>query len=160
MNETYLDDETYLDGLLDELVAVEPRPAWGDVLRRARRSRRRYAVAAVGVATLVLAPSAWAIQHVALAGSSPIPPPPAYQSGDKVWTTTPPITPVTSTINCNTIDDAANLLAKLEQEGSPINTVLCSNATLSAPPGLPSAPAPYQSGDKVWTETPPSTPAP
>ena len=57
-------DDAYLDGLLDELVVAEPREAWNDVLARARRSRRRYVVACVAVATLVLAPSAWGIQHL------------------------------------------------------------------------------------------------
>jgi hypothetical protein len=151
MSETYLNDEMFLDGLLDELVAIEPKPAWGDVLHRARRTSRRYAAAAVGVATLVLAPSAWAVQHV-LAASGPVPVPPAYQPGDKVWTQTPPITPVTTTITCNTINDAATLLATLEQQGSPVNDVECSSvATPSS--SLPSAPNPYQPGDKVLTNT-------
>ena len=158
MSETYLDDETYLDGLLDELVTVESRAAWGDVVRRARRSRRRYAVAAAGVATLVLAPSAWAVQRV-LSASPQLPAPPTYQPGDKVWIQTPPITPVTTTIKCNTIGDAATLLATLEQQGSPVNDVECS--TVAAPKSsLPSAPKPYEPGDKVWTNTPPATSAP
>jgi hypothetical protein len=154
MNETHGND-TYLDNLLDELVTTEAKPAWGDVVGRARRTHRRYVMAAAGLGALVLAPSGWAIQHAVLSAAPTIPAPPAYQPGDKVWTTTPPITPVTTTINCNTIEDAANLLAKLEQEDSPINTVLCSNASLPAPSGLPSAPKPYQPGDKVLTNTPP-----
>lgn len=52
--------ETYLEGLLDELVPAEPREAWGDVLRRARRSRRCYTAAIAAVAVLVLAPATWA----------------------------------------------------------------------------------------------------
>ena len=52
--------ETYLDGLLDELVDTEPSEAWNDVLRRARRSRRRYAAVGAVVAVLVLAPVTWA----------------------------------------------------------------------------------------------------
>ena len=51
----------YLNHLLDELVPVErDAGSWSDVLDRARRSRRRYAVAVAVVAALVLAPAAWA----------------------------------------------------------------------------------------------------
>ncbi|HXS25419.1 MAG TPA: hypothetical protein VN719_14390 [Gemmatimonadales bacterium] len=150
MNETPHND-TYLDSLLDKLVTVEAKPAWGDVVGRARRAHRRYVMAAAGLGALVLAPSGWAIQHTLLSAAPTIPAPPPYQPGDKVWATTPPITPVATTIDCNTIEDAATLLAKLEQQGSPINTVLCSNATLSSAPGLPAAPAPYKSGDSVTT---------
>jgi hypothetical protein len=53
--------DAYLDDLLDELVQTEPRAHWGDVLDRARRSRRRYVAVAATVAALVLAPAAWAI---------------------------------------------------------------------------------------------------
>jgi hypothetical protein len=56
-------NEPYLDSLLDDLVTVEPREAWDDVLRRARGVRRRYAFAASLVVVLAVAPSAWAIQH-------------------------------------------------------------------------------------------------
>lgn len=52
--------DAYLDGLLDELVPTEERDAWGDVLRRARHSRRRYSALVAVVAALVLAPAAWA----------------------------------------------------------------------------------------------------
>ncbi|HKU57103.1 MAG TPA: hypothetical protein VJP41_08770 [Gaiellaceae bacterium] len=52
--------DAYLDGLLDELVAAEPRERWSDVLRRARRSRRRYTAVATAVAALVLVPATWA----------------------------------------------------------------------------------------------------
>lgn len=51
---------TYLDGLLDELVDAEPRERWDDVLGRARRSRRRYGVVVAAVAALVLVPATWA----------------------------------------------------------------------------------------------------
>jgi hypothetical protein len=53
--------DAYLDRLLDELVSVDPSEAWQDVLKRARRSRRRYVGAAAVVAVLVLVPAAWAI---------------------------------------------------------------------------------------------------
>lgn len=52
--------DAYLDGLLDELVAAEPREAWIDVLGRARHSRRRYTAAVVTIAALALVPAAWA----------------------------------------------------------------------------------------------------
>jgi hypothetical protein len=52
--------ETYLDGLLDELVTAEPRVRWDDVLGRARRSQRRYIAVVVTVAALVLVPATWA----------------------------------------------------------------------------------------------------
>lgn len=52
--------DAYLDELLDELVTAEPREAWDDVLRRARRSHRRYTALVAVVAALVLAPAAWA----------------------------------------------------------------------------------------------------
>jgi hypothetical protein len=53
-----------LDERLDELVTTEPCQAWNDVLHRARRTRRRYAAGVIVVAALMLAPAAWAIQHV------------------------------------------------------------------------------------------------
>lgn len=59
MSETHHED-AYLDSLLDKLVTVEAKPCWGDVLDRARRSRRRYTAAVAAVAALVLAPAAWA----------------------------------------------------------------------------------------------------
>jgi hypothetical protein len=62
--------DAYLDHLLDELVTAEPRPAWDDVLGRARRSRRRYGLVAAVVAMLVLAPVSWAVAH-AFEGSPP-----------------------------------------------------------------------------------------
>lgn len=40
MSETRSNEDAYLDGLLDQLVTVEPTPAWGDVVGRARRLRR------------------------------------------------------------------------------------------------------------------------
>lgn len=57
-------DDAYLDGLLNELVVTEPREAWSDVVARARRSRRRYLAVVAAIATLVLAPSAWAIDQL------------------------------------------------------------------------------------------------
>ena len=68
--------ETYLDDLFEQLVTVEPRPAWNDVLARSRRSRRRFGAMAVLVALFVLAPAAWAVDG-AFFGS---PPPPAITS--------------------------------------------------------------------------------
>lgn len=52
--------DAYLDGMLDELVAAEPREAWSDVLGRARRSRlpsisRRWAVGGLIAATVLSA---------------------------------------------------------------------------------------------------------
>ncbi len=52
--------ESYLDGLLDELVRVDARESWDDVLRRARRAQRRYVAVVVTIAVLVLAPATWA----------------------------------------------------------------------------------------------------
>lgn len=52
--------DAHLDTLLDELVPAEPRERWDDVLGRARRSRRRYAVGVAAVAALVLVPATWA----------------------------------------------------------------------------------------------------
>jgi len=141
--------DAYLDGLLDELVTAGPREAWSDVLRRARRSRRRYTALVAVLAALVLAPAGWAIQRAALS-APPIPPaPPAYQPGDQVWTSTPPTDLTTTTIYCDTIDAATSLLAQLEGEGSPINDVECSNNPAGTT--LPSAPAPYQPDNTVRT---------
>ena len=55
---------TSIDHLLDELVApFEPWPGgWQDVLGRARRTRRRYALIAATVAALLLAPTAVALR--------------------------------------------------------------------------------------------------
>lgn len=139
--------DAYLDELLDKLVAAEPREAWNDVLHRARRTHRLYVGAAAGVGALVLAPAGWAIQR-ALVTALPAAPP-AYQPGDTVWTATPPIALTTTTIHCDSIDDAANLLTQLESEGAPVNDVECSNTP--AGPTSPTAPAPYQPGDPVVT---------
>jgi hypothetical protein len=68
--------ETYLDDLLDQLVTVEPHPAWDDVLARTRRSRRRYGALVALVALFVLVPAAWAVDG-AFFGSAP---PPEIQS--------------------------------------------------------------------------------
>lgn len=65
-----------LTDLLDQVVTFEPLPAWGDVLGRARRSRRRYGALVAVVALFVLVPAAWAIDN-AFYGS---PPPPQAQS--------------------------------------------------------------------------------
>ncbi len=65
-----MNDDAYLADLLDELVTAEPPPAWSDVLRRARRSRRRYGLVAVVLAALVLAPASWAVAN-AFEGSAP-----------------------------------------------------------------------------------------
>ena len=56
--------EPRIDDLLDELVApFDPRPdGWNDVLRRSRRTRRRYAVAVVALAALLLVPTAVALR--------------------------------------------------------------------------------------------------
>ena len=72
--------ENHLDDLFDQLVTVEPRPAWNDVLSRARRSRRRYGGLIALVAVFVLVPSAWAV-----AGAFDAPPPPAIQSAAASW---------------------------------------------------------------------------
>lgn len=52
--------ESYLDGLLDELVPAETQLRWDEVLHRARRSQRRYVMLVVAVTVLVLAPATWA----------------------------------------------------------------------------------------------------
>jgi hypothetical protein len=62
-----------LDSLLDQLVTAEPRDAWGDVLLRARRSRRRYIVVVAMVAALVLVPATWAV--IRAFEGTPAPPP-------------------------------------------------------------------------------------
>lgn len=62
--------DAYLSDLLDGLVTADPPPAWDDVLGRARRSRRRYGLIAVAVATLVVAPATWAVTNV-FEGSTP-----------------------------------------------------------------------------------------
>ncbi len=72
--------ENYLDDLFDQLVTVEPRPAWNDVLARARRSRRRYGALVVLVALFVLVPVAWAVD-----GAFNAPPPPQVQSAAAAW---------------------------------------------------------------------------
>ncbi len=65
-----MNDDAYLADLLDGVVTAEPPPAWSDVLRRARRSRRRYGLVAVALAALVLAPASWAVAN-AFEGSAP-----------------------------------------------------------------------------------------
>ena len=60
--------------------------------------------------------------------TAPQPPaaPPAYQPGDKLWNAPPPTEPLTTTtITCTNPNEAAKLLAKLENEGSPITAVEC-----------------------------------
>jgi len=66
-------NDSYLAGLLDELVPAEPMERWDDVVQRARRSQRRYTVVLVTVAVLVLAPATWAA--VRAFRGSPAPPP-------------------------------------------------------------------------------------
>ena len=73
-------NETYLEDLFDQLVTVKPRPAWNDVLARARRSRRRYSGLVALVALFVLVPSAWAV-----ARAFDAPPPPTVQSEAAAW---------------------------------------------------------------------------
>ena len=141
--------DAYLDGLLDELVPAEPCVAWNDVLRRARRAHRLYVGAAASVGALVLAPAGWAIQRAVVSAQPAPPAPPAYQPGDQVWTTKPPTVLTATTVYCDTIDSAANVLAQLEKEGSSINDVECSNTPAGTTP--PSAPKPYQPGDPVRT---------
>lgn len=65
--------ESRLDGLLDELVPVQSRAGWDDVVHRARRARRRYAAVVVAVAALVLVPATWAA--VKAFEGTPAPPP-------------------------------------------------------------------------------------
>ena len=73
--------ENYLDDLFDQLVTVEPHPAWNDVLARARRSRRRYGALVAAVAVYVLDPTVWAIYFAFTA-----PPPPQVQTAAATWT--------------------------------------------------------------------------
>ena len=72
--------ENYLDDLFDQLVTVEPHPAWNDVLARARRSRRRYGALVAAVAVFVLVPAAWAVN-----GAFTAPPPPQVQAAAAAW---------------------------------------------------------------------------
>jgi hypothetical protein len=65
--------ESYLDGLLDELIPAEPGDSWDDVLRRSRRSRRRYVMLVTAAAVLVLAPATWAALKAF--DGTPAPPP-------------------------------------------------------------------------------------
>jgi hypothetical protein len=76
--------DTYLADRLDELVTADPPPAWDDVLGRARRSRRRYSVAAVALATLVFVPATWAVAS-SFEGS---PPPQPINDLVQKWDTT------------------------------------------------------------------------
>ncbi len=70
-------NDAHLDELLDRLVTVEPRPAWDDVMSRARRSHRRFVVMTAVVALFLLVPTAWAVDS-AFFGS---PPPDGIKSG-------------------------------------------------------------------------------
>jgi hypothetical protein len=65
--------ESYLDGLLDELVLSEPRERWDDVVHRARRAQRRYTALVLAVAMLVLASCSWVAVRVF--EGTPAPPP-------------------------------------------------------------------------------------
>lgn len=69
-------NDSQLDDLLDELVTVEPRPAWDDVMGRARRAHRRFVAMTAVVGLFVLSPAAWAVDR-AFFGS---PPPPQIKS--------------------------------------------------------------------------------
>lgn len=62
-----------LTDLLDQVVTVEHLPAWGDVLGRARRSRRRYGALVALVALFVLVPAAWAIDGAFQGSPAPAP---------------------------------------------------------------------------------------
>jgi hypothetical protein len=73
--------DAYLDELFDELVPAEPHDAWNDVLHRARRSRRRYALTAAAVGALVLTPATWAAVN-AFEGT---PAPPSIQQNFAEW---------------------------------------------------------------------------
>jgi len=53
-------NDSYLDGLLDELVRPQAQESWDDVLHRARRSQRRYVALVAVVGVLILAPATWA----------------------------------------------------------------------------------------------------
>jgi hypothetical protein len=65
--------DSYLDGLLDELVPAEPEARWDDVVHRARRDQRRYAAVVIAVAALGLAACSW-VAVKAFEGT-PAPPP-------------------------------------------------------------------------------------
>jgi hypothetical protein len=101
---------------------------------RPRLRPRTVALVVLALAALVLVPIGGAsLGSRALEGiggvwrSGQLPPAPRpYQPGDKVWTTEPPQHRVAITIDCpNGIADAANRLAELDREGSPINEVNC-----------------------------------
>jgi hypothetical protein len=66
-------NESYLDGLLDELVRAEPREGWDDVLHRARRGQRRYVAVVVAISALALASCSWVA--VRAFEGTPAPPP-------------------------------------------------------------------------------------
>jgi hypothetical protein len=66
-------NESYLDGLLDELVPTEPEARWDDVVHRARRDQRRYMAVVIAVAALGLAACSW-VAVKAFEGT-PAPPP-------------------------------------------------------------------------------------
>jgi hypothetical protein len=57
-------NDARIDDLLDELVVpFEPRPGgWADVLRRARRTRRRYALLGAALLALLLVPTGLALR--------------------------------------------------------------------------------------------------
>lgn len=65
--------DSYLDGLLDELVPTEPQERWDDVVHRARRDQRRFAAVVIAVAALGLAACSWAA--VRAFEGTPAPPP-------------------------------------------------------------------------------------
>jgi len=65
--------DSHLDGLLDELVPMEPHERWDDVVHRARRGQRRYTAVVIAVAALGLAACSW-VALKAFEGT-PAPPP-------------------------------------------------------------------------------------
>lgn len=121
---------TTLDQIGKELVRAEHR------LTR-RRTRRRIAVVALAAPFALSGGSALAgigpIASVLGTTTSPVPAPPPYQPGDKVWTTTPP-------------DEAPSDIAPAAGTHS---------QTTSGDGQLPAPVRPYKPGDKVWTTTPP-----
>lgn len=68
--------DAYLDGLLDEIVAVEPRVAWDDVLRRAGSRRvtgsRRVVVGGLVAATALIAGGIATARATGLLDSGPL----------------------------------------------------------------------------------------
>jgi hypothetical protein len=82
--------ETPIDDLLDELVApFGPRPdGWDDVLARAGRARRRYALVAAAAVALLLVPTAVALRGEVTSLFQGTPAPPAvsntFEGGNRI----------------------------------------------------------------------------